>query len=67
MLLLLLLCGGWEQAVFQALSKTYGYLTPDLWPVTTPPKAPYQEHTDFVSTPHPSAPTFIIWTGRPRS
>jgi small subunit ribosomal protein S2e len=41
--------GNFVKAVFQALSKTYGYLTPDLWPLSTPAKAPYQEHTDFLT------------------
>lgn len=40
--------GNFVKAVFQALSKTYGYLTPDLWPTAVSGKAPYQEHTDFL-------------------
>jgi len=37
------------QAVFAALSKTYGFLTPDLWPETHFVKDPYQEHTDYLA------------------
>jgi small subunit ribosomal protein S2e len=43
--------GNFVKAVFQALSKTYGYLTPDLWPMMAFTKSPYQEHTDFLSNP----------------
>lgn len=42
--------GNFVKAVFAALAKTYGYLTPDLWPATALGKAPYQEHTDFISS-----------------
>jgi len=40
--------GNFIGATFDALSKTYGFLTPDLWPATTFIKSPYQEHTDFL-------------------
>jgi small subunit ribosomal protein S2e len=36
-------------ATFYALSKTYGFLTPDLWTPTIYQKDPYQEHTDFLA------------------
>jgi len=41
--------GNFMKATFEALRKTYGYLTPDLWKPTHFVKPPYQEHTDFLS------------------
>lgn len=40
--------GTFVKATFDALAKTYGYLTPDLWRETRLQKAPYQEFTDFL-------------------
>lgn len=40
------------QATFQALLKTYSYLTPDLWRETRFVKSPYQEFTDFLAKPN---------------
>jgi len=40
--------GNFVKATFDALSKSYGYLTPDLWPKTRLLKAPFQEHADFL-------------------
>jgi small subunit ribosomal protein S2e len=40
--------GNFVKATFDALAKTYGYLTPDLWKETRLLKTPYQEHTDFL-------------------
>eukprot|EP01066_Platyproteum_vivax_P011913 Platyproteum_vivax@DN5407_c0_g2_i1.p1 len=40
--------GNFMQAAFDALSKTYGYLTPDLWPELEFAKSPYQTWTDFL-------------------
>jgi len=40
--------GNFVKATFDALSKTYGYLTPDLWKETRLLKTPFQEHTDFL-------------------
>jgi small subunit ribosomal protein S2e len=40
--------GNFVKATFDALSRTYAYLTPDLWRETKLMKAPYQEHTDFL-------------------
>ena len=37
------------RGVFDALSKSYGFLTPDLWRETKFLKAPFQEHTDFLA------------------
>ncbi|KAJ9457299.1 40S ribosomal protein S2-2 [Diplonema papillatum] len=41
--------GNFVKAVFAALGKTYGYLTPDLWEETRLLKDPYQEHSDFLA------------------
>eukprot|EP01059_Diplonema_ambulator_P029031 TRINITY_DN4811_c0_g2_i1.p1 TRINITY_DN4811_c0_g2~~TRINITY_DN4811_c0_g2_i1.p1 ORF type:complete len:259 (+),score=76.69 TRINITY_DN4811_c0_g2_i1:130-906(+) len=41
--------GNFVKAVFAALEKTYGYLTPDLWAETRLIKDPYQEHSEFLS------------------
>jgi small subunit ribosomal protein S2e len=35
-------------ATFNALEKTYGFLSPELWTQTKFLKTPYQEHTDFL-------------------
>lgn len=40
--------GNFVKATFDALCKTYGYLTPDLWKETRLLKIPFQEHTDFL-------------------
>ncbi|EWC85535.1 40S ribosomal protein S2 [Plasmodium falciparum NF54] len=42
--------GNFLRAIFNALSKTYGYLTPDLWKVTNFDKSPYEEWSDFLET-----------------
>jgi small subunit ribosomal protein S2e len=41
--------GNFVKATFAAISKTYAYLTPDLWAETKLTKAPYQEYTDFLA------------------
>jgi small subunit ribosomal protein S2e len=41
--------GNFAKAVYFALSKSYGFLSPDLWTPTTFVKAPFQEHTDFLA------------------
>jgi small subunit ribosomal protein S2e len=41
--------GNFVKATFMALTKTYTFLTPDLWAETHFTKDPYQEHTDFLS------------------
>eukprot|EP00916_Digyalum_oweni_P002521 GHVL01004625.1.p1 GENE.GHVL01004625.1~~GHVL01004625.1.p1 ORF type:complete len:259 (+),score=35.74 GHVL01004625.1:57-833(+) len=38
--------GNFMKACFDALSKTHGYLTPDLWPETKLAESPYQEWSD---------------------
>eukprot|EP01065_Artemidia_motanka_P053059 TRINITY_DN975_c0_g2_i1.p2 TRINITY_DN975_c0_g2~~TRINITY_DN975_c0_g2_i1.p2 ORF type:complete len:283 (+),score=98.11 TRINITY_DN975_c0_g2_i1:70-849(+) len=47
--------GNFIKAVFAALSKTYGYLTPDLWPTTRLGKDPYQAESDFLAAAAKSA------------
>lgn len=40
--------GNFVRAAFDALSKTYNYLTPDLWAKRALSKAPFQEFTDLL-------------------
>jgi len=40
--------GNFVKATFDGLAKSYGYLTPDLWPKTRLMKTPFQEHADFL-------------------
>jgi len=42
--------GNFVKATFDAISKTYGYLTPDLWTPTVFVKNPYHEHSAYLST-----------------
>lgn len=42
--------GNFIKACFQALSKTYGYLSPELWSETVFSKDPYQENSDFLAS-----------------
>lgn len=41
--------GNFAKATFQAVSKTYSYLTPDMWKETVFTKSPFQEFTDHLS------------------
>merc|ERR1712146_869358 len=41
--------GNFAKAVFQAMGRTYTFLTPDMWSKTEFTKAPAQEFTDFLS------------------
>jgi len=41
--------GNFVKATFDAVSKSYGYLTPDLWKETKLLRTPYQEFSDFLS------------------
>lgn len=41
--------GNFMKALFDALSKTYGYLTPDLWPETTFPMSPFQKYSSILA------------------
>ena len=40
------------KATYAAISKTYSYLTPDLWKETLFTKSPYQEFSDYLSKNH---------------
>lgn len=40
--------GNFVKAAFQAVSRTYSYLSPDLWHSSKFIKSPYQEYTDFL-------------------
>ncbi|MBZ3885739.1 40S ribosomal protein S2 [Sciurus carolinensis] len=44
--------GNFAKATFDAMSKTYSYLTPDLWKETVFTKSPYQEFTDHLEKTH---------------
>ncbi|KAL6084300.1 hypothetical protein STEG23_004516 [Scotinomys teguina] len=44
--------GNFAKATFDAISKTYSYLTPDLWKQTLFTKSPYQEFTDHLVKTH---------------
>lgn len=41
--------GNFVKATFMAISNTYGFLTPNLWPETQFGKMPFQEWSDFLS------------------
>lgn len=43
--------GNFVKATFDALSKTYGFLTPDLWRETRFLMSPFQEFTDLLAKP----------------
>jgi len=40
--------GNFIKAGYDALRKTYAYLSPDMWTTTPLHKSPYQEYTDFL-------------------
>jgi len=40
--------GNFVKATFEAIRKTYGYLTPDLWPEHKLVDSPFQVHSDFL-------------------
>nr|6W2S_D Chain D, uS5 [Oryctolagus cuniculus]6W2T_D Chain D, uS5 [Oryctolagus cuniculus] len=44
--------GNFAKATFDAISKTYSYLTPDLWKETVFTKSPYQEFTNHLMKTH---------------
>ncbi|XP_036029546.1 40S ribosomal protein S2-like [Onychomys torridus] len=44
--------GNFAKATFDAISKTYSYLTPDLWKETVFTKSPYQQFTDHLVKTH---------------
>jgi len=41
--------GNFAKATFVAISKTYGFLTPDVWPVYEFTKSPFSEHALFLA------------------
>ena len=41
--------GNFVKATFQAISRTFGYLTPDLWADLPLGESPYQEFSEFLS------------------
>jgi len=41
--------GNFLSATYKALTKTYGYLTPDQWAPSTFAKAPYQQWSDYLA------------------
>jgi len=41
--------GNFVKATFEAISQTYGYLTPDLWKRNQFEKLPFQRHNDFLA------------------
>lgn len=41
--------GNFVKATFEAIVKTYSYLTPDLWKETRFARLPFQEHSEFLS------------------
>jgi small subunit ribosomal protein S2e len=47
--------GNFAKATFQAVSKTYSYLTPDMWKETVFTKSPYQEFTDHLAKTYKTA------------
>ncbi|XP_054941142.1 40S ribosomal protein S2-like [Physeter macrocephalus] len=44
--------GNFTEAAFDAISKTYSYLTPDFWKEMVFTKSPYQEFTDHLVKAH---------------
>ena len=57
--------GNFAKATFDAISKTYSYLTPDLWKETVFTKSPYQEFTDHLVKHTPESlfrgPRLQLW------
>jgi len=41
--------GNFAMATFDAVRRTYGYLTPDMWKQTTLPQTPFEEFSDFLA------------------
>nr|XP_037848491.1 40S ribosomal protein S2-like [Chlorocebus sabaeus] len=55
--------GNFTKATFDAISKTYSYLIPDLWKETIFTKSPYQEFTDHLVKTHTRVS--VPWTQAP--
>ena len=41
--------GNFVKATFQAITRTYEYLTPDLWPENALGETPYQQYSDYLA------------------
>jgi len=41
--------GNFAMATFDAVKRTYGYLTPELWKKFDLPKSPFEEYSDFLA------------------
>jgi len=41
--------GNFAMATFDAVSRSYGYLTPDMWKQTAIPKTPFEEFSEFLA------------------
>ena len=41
--------GNFAKATFEAISKTYSYLSPDLWKVGECGETPYDQHHEFLA------------------
>ena len=41
--------GNFAKATFEAMTSTYQFLTPELWPPYVFNRSPFQEHTDFLA------------------
>jgi len=52
--------GNFVKATFSALTKTYGFLTPDLWTETRFSKGPYQEFTDLLAKPYKASDAVVM-------
>ncbi|XP_055147270.1 small ribosomal subunit protein uS5-like, partial [Symphalangus syndactylus] len=55
--------GNFAKATFDAISKTYSYLIPDLWEETVFTRSPYQEFTDHLVKTHTRVS--VQWTQAP--
>uniref|UniRef100_A0A7R9VPE1 Small ribosomal subunit protein uS5 n=1 Tax=Chlamydomonas euryale TaxID=1486919 RepID=A0A7R9VPE1_9CHLO len=55
--------GNFVKATFNALSSTYGFLSPDLWKATKYTQSPMQEFTDFLAKPVYGAPKEAAYEG----
>jgi len=42
--------GNFAKAAYNAVVRTYGFLTPDFWKKSKFRPTPYQQHTDFLSS-----------------
>eukprot|EP01026_Neomeris_dumetosa_P004258 TRINITY_DN1113_c0_g1_i6.p1 TRINITY_DN1113_c0_g1~~TRINITY_DN1113_c0_g1_i6.p1 ORF type:complete len:218 (-),score=34.48 TRINITY_DN1113_c0_g1_i6:184-837(-) len=52
--------GNFVKATFAALSKTYGFLTPDLWKETRYTVSPIQEYAELLMKPAAAVPAKVV-------